>query len=311
MALTDASRAEPGTATGAVTVTAQGRMPSEVVDELMDVLADGPRVVQVDLSGMTPSGSAVAEAFAPVGGYLACWPGTVVAVYVPDAAVGADLLSAAFAHRLLIHTSWDAGASEAHRLLPRLQQCRLELSPLPTAPGTARTFVDQTMREWGLWRLTDAAAQVVSEFVTNAVVHAPAMLDLTLSRVDERVRVALREHEVSALRADAGDLPEYPLSGRGVQLVRAFVNGWGVIPAQDGGQTVWAVLDATGAPAPHEVVTSGAADVAHGRAAGRHRRDFAPEELSGDPAGVAASPYPGRHRCDAAAAPGRATPAPG
>jgi anti-sigma regulatory factor (Ser/Thr protein kinase) len=294
MALADTSRL-PGTATGVVKVVAQGRMPAEVVGELMDVLADEPRVVQVDLSGMTPSGSPVAEEFAPVGRYLASWHGTVVTVHVPDAAVGASLLSAAFAHRMLIHTSWEAGASEARRLLPPLQQSRLQLDPLPTAPGSARTFVDQQMQQWGLSQLIEPATQVVSEFVTNAVVHAPATLDLTLSRVDGRVRVALRDHEAGALGAEGRELPEYPLSGRGLQLVSAFVHGWGVIPARDGGQTVWAVLDAAGA-SPSE-----AADAAdpHGRATGRHRRDSALDQVPDDSEGGADTP-PGRHRSDAA-----------
>jgi hypothetical protein len=295
MAVTGSPRRTAGTATGVVTVAAEGRMVPDVVRELMDVLADEPRVVQVDLSGMAPSGAPVAEEFTQVGNYLACWPGTVVTVYAPDAAVGTSLLSAAFAHRLLIHTSWEAGASEARRLLPPLQQSRLRLEPLPTAPGAARAFVDQTVQEWGLSRLSDAAAQVVSELVTNAVVHAPATLDLALSRVDERVRVALRDH-VGAQGAAGGELPEYPLSGRGLQLVHAFVHGWGVIPAPDGGQTVWAVLDA------NRTAETDADYATPGRGAGRHRRVTATDEVSYGQAGPGHAGYAGRHRFDVAAA---------
>jgi hypothetical protein len=53
--------------------------------ELMDVLADEPRVVTCDLAGMTAEGSAMrAKGFSPVGEYLTQWPGTVVMVYAPD-----------------------------------------------------------------------------------------------------------------------------------------------------------------------------------------------------------------------------------
>jgi hypothetical protein len=241
--LTEASEST-GPPRGVATVTGKGRRAADVAAELMDVVADEPRVVECDLTGTVAAGPAIAEAFSPVGSYLAHWPGTVVMVHAPDPALRADLRSAAFADRMLIHASWDT-AAEGDHVLPHLQRYQRRLAPVSTAPREARASTAEVLVDWQLPHLVGAANQVVSEVVTHALDHSVSTLDLTLSRVDDRVRLAVRD-DGAAPPAGLDDVPRSPLSGHGLRLMQVFAEHWDVIPAHSGGQgkTVWAVLDA-------------------------------------------------------------------
>jgi anti-sigma regulatory factor (Ser/Thr protein kinase) len=225
-----------------VTVSGRHRLPSETVDELMDVLVDEPRVVVCDLTELAPVGG-VERVFLPVGHYLAHWTGTVVVVCAPDPAVRAEVADSACAASLLVHDSREAGLGEARALAPDVRRAGTHLPPLPTASREARVFATRTLLDWQMPQVIRPVSLVVSELVTNSVVHARTALDLTLSRVGTRVRVAVRDHGGGDPRARPPQDPAETLTGRGLQLVHAFTRGWGVVPASAGGKTVWAVLD--------------------------------------------------------------------
>jgi hypothetical protein len=227
-----------------VTVRGQHRRSADVVTELMDVLADEPRVVACDLGGMAAEGSAMlAEGFAPVGDYLARWPGTVVMVYAPDPKVRSRLHAAKSGARLLIHISRDAACTEPHKLLPRLRRQRLLLWPGPAAPDEARSFVSQTLLDWRLPHLVASTSEVAAEVTAGATTGSTTGLDLMLSRVDDRVRIAVRDHQPQPCAPQVRELPQSPLTGSGLRLVQKLARGWGVIPARGAGKTVWVVLD--------------------------------------------------------------------
>lgn len=112
---------------------------------------------------------------------------------------------------------------------------------VPEAARHARRFSRRVLRSWGVAdEAMDTALLVVSELVTNALIHTdgPVRLDLTL--VDHRLRIAV---------ADASPRsPVKPTSigweatgGRGILLVEAMSTGWGTVPAS-GGKQVWADL---------------------------------------------------------------------
>jgi len=117
-----------------VTVRGQHRRSADVVGELMDVLADQPRVVACDLAGMTAEGSAMlAKGFAPVSEYLRHWPGTVVKVYAPDAQLRSRL---------------SAAMSGEHQPQP----CAPSVGELPQCPlaGSGLRLVQTLARGWGV-----------------------------------------------------------------------------------------------------------------------------------------------------------------
>ncbi|MEV7322305.1 SpoIIE family protein phosphatase [Streptomyces sp. NPDC093970] len=112
---------------------------------------------------------------------------------------------------------------------------------VPEAARHARRFSKRTLRSWGITDdAMDAGLLVVSELVTNALIHTdgPVRLDLTL--VDHRLRIAV---------ADASPRsPVKPASigweatgGRGIVLVEAMSDAWGTVPVS-GGKQVWADL---------------------------------------------------------------------
>ncbi|MFH9984448.1 SpoIIE family protein phosphatase [Streptomyces luteogriseus] len=125
----------------------------------------------------------------------------------------------------------------------------MELRPLreswtvwrvPQAVGHARRFARRTLRSWGVAVDRDAALLVVSELVTNALVHTDDKVRMDLTLVSNRLRIAV---------ADASPRsPVRPASigweatgGRGILLVEALSATWGTLPVS-GGKQVWAEL---------------------------------------------------------------------
>ncbi|MGW0496231.1 SpoIIE family protein phosphatase [Streptomyces sp. NPDC003007] len=125
----------------------------------------------------------------------------------------------------------------------------MELRPLregwtvwrvPQAVGHARRFARRTLRSWGVTVDQDAALLVVSELVTNALVHTDGQVRMDLTLVNNRLRIAV---------ADASPRsPVRPTSigweatgGRGILLVEALTATWGTLPVS-GGKQVWAEL---------------------------------------------------------------------
>jgi anti-sigma regulatory factor (Ser/Thr protein kinase) len=122
----------------------------------------------------------------------------------------------------------------------------LELVPTLRAPRLARAFVADTLAAWAVDAEDGEAAQlVVSELVTNAVVHAPESQTITLelSMTNDALRVVVSDRnpdEPDRLHPDLG-LAE---SGRGVRLVEALSKRWGTKPDGPDGKTVWCELSA-------------------------------------------------------------------
>jgi hypothetical protein len=245
--LTDSSWLDRNPGTGVAVVVGRHRLASDVIAELMDDLAVADvRIVVCDLSEMAVTPRAMGQVFAPVTGYLAAWPGTLVVVCVPDLARHMEMVDAAIAGRLLVHRSPQAGLREARALTVPLEQTKTHLAPVPTAPADARDFVRHTLRDWQLLDLSWPASLVSSELVTNSLLYSASVLDLTLTHVPTRVRIAVHDHGGGAPAIPSGTAAEQAsrLGGRGLQLIEAVSREWGVFPTRPTGKTVWALLDA-------------------------------------------------------------------
>ena len=112
---------------------------------------------------------------------------------------------------------------------------------VPEAVRHARRFTRRTLRTWGVSPdLLDAALLVVSELVTNALVHTGGPVRLDLSLLNHRLRLAVADTSPRS--------PVQPTSigweatgGRGILLVAAVSAAWGTVPVS-GGKQVWADL---------------------------------------------------------------------
>ena len=104
----------------------------------------------------------------------------------------------------------------------------------------ARRFTVEVLQRWNCNELVDTATLLVSELVTNAVLHARSDSQLVLRRLDERLRVEITDDSASApmrrtYSAEAG-------TGRGMMLVEALSVRWG--SERDGdGKRVWFELE--------------------------------------------------------------------
>ncbi|MER6414385.1 SpoIIE family protein phosphatase [Streptomyces humidus] len=112
---------------------------------------------------------------------------------------------------------------------------------VPEASRHARRFTRRTLRAWGVTETAmDAALLVVSELVTNALVHTggPVRLDITL--IGSRLRVAVTD--ASARTPVKPTDPGWEATGgRGILLVEAMSDAWGTVPVS-GGKQVWSEL---------------------------------------------------------------------
>jgi hypothetical protein len=105
--------------------------------------------------------------------------------------------------------------------------------------GAARCFVADTLNSWGLEKLIDDGSVVVSELVTNAIIHADSDFAVSLSSHGDAVRLSVRDNSpiVPVVRTP---LP-VAISGRGLRMVAALARRWGT-DLEGEGKVVWAEL---------------------------------------------------------------------
>lgn len=129
--------------------------------------------------------------------------------------------------------------ADLSRRVHRSASMRLDgsLADIPAA----RRFLVRQCEEWGCEILLDEAELVVSELVTNAVVHASTPVEVRLALVGGmlRIEVADRGGGLPDVRAPSTE----DAHGRGLVLVNGLSNAWGVEPLAEG-KCVWAELSA-------------------------------------------------------------------
>lgn len=110
------------------------------------------------------------------------------------------------------------------------------LDPHPASVGRARRWLSQQLEEWGLEDLDYDASVVLSELVTNAVLHAKTQIDLKLSH-GQTLRLEVCDSSAT-LPAPRGPHPS-STTGRGLHLVAALTSAWG-FESSSNGKVVWA-----------------------------------------------------------------------
>ncbi|MFD9289174.1 SpoIIE family protein phosphatase [Streptomyces sp. NPDC060030] len=98
----------------------------------------------------------------------------------------------------------------------------------------ARRFVGERMSSWGLASMTDDLQLVVSEIVTNALVHAGGDVELHLRVTAAHVRLEVRDSESNPPIPTALSMSEEERTqaehGRGLFIVDALTEGWNSSP---------------------------------------------------------------------------------
>ncbi|MFI1337147.1 ATP-binding protein [Streptomyces sp. NPDC020845] len=110
-----------------------------------------------------------------------------------------------------------------------------EPGEVPALRRSMRTYLTR----WGLPDVIDAALICVSELVTNVIVHVGAGTPATMavSMNGTYLRIEIHDPDRSALPTLLGATTTSE-SGRGLALVMAVTDRWGVMPT-DAGKTTW------------------------------------------------------------------------
>ncbi len=127
--------------------------------------------------------------------------------------------------------------------------CRVvtqELEPEMGAVADARRAVTSALQRWELPTLAPDAELLVSELVTNALVHARTGTSLTLAVADGMLEVGVADRSPDSVPHartvdDAGEAAVEDWraeGGRGLQLVELVSDEWGVSVMPEGKQ-VW------------------------------------------------------------------------
>ena len=83
---------------------------------------------------------------------------------------------------------------------------------------------------------------VVSELVTNAVVHGVEPIVVTMVRAPERVRVEVTDGADRSSPHGSARVPADAENGRGLAVVTRLAVAWGWRATPGSGKTVWAEL---------------------------------------------------------------------
>ena len=117
----------------------------------------------------------------------------------------------------------------------------LKLVGEPISASTARAFVRDRLVEHGLAHLNDDVVLVVSELVTNAMLHTHTPFKVSLHGFEGTLLVEVEDGSPTGpVRVAAQALDN---AGRGLTIVELLSSDWGVDAHSDGGKSVWAEFD--------------------------------------------------------------------
>ncbi len=115
-------------------------------------------------------------------------------------------------------------------------EARLALPPSPASAAAARRFIQRTLDEWGCGDLRHDVTLLVSELVTNAILHARSELEVVLRRKGAALRVEVGDG--SSLPPVIRNYEDEAMTGRGLSLVERLTTAWGV-EERPNGKIVW------------------------------------------------------------------------
>jgi anti-sigma regulatory factor (Ser/Thr protein kinase) len=120
-----------------------------------------------------------------------------------------------------------------HVAIQRVEAAAME----PSAIGRARNLIAEHLRQWRC-ATPDDATLVVSELVTNAIVHAGGAVRITVTRDGDNVRIDVHDNGSGFPHLRTADTSP---GGRGLHIVDQLSKQWGSQPTATG-KLVWAVV---------------------------------------------------------------------
>ena len=256
-----------------IEVTAPFAEVAQEVDHAVgQALAECPRGVVLDLTvPLTQTTPLHLDMLAATGRHPWAWPAIPVAVSIGDPNTAILLQHRPYGRHLTLCSSMLQGWAQIMTCEPSAA-VHLQLVPNACATRVVQQFVAQTCLDWRLPSRRETASVIAGELTTIALQRTNAGVDVVLSHVGERLRIAVRERG-----------PTQPSKQRLTQdhprdqhpcAIRTLADLTGTLPTNDGGQMVWAVLgpDLTGRPR-HAGATGSARSLRWCRSPGAAPRD--------------------------------------
>lgn len=208
-----------------------GSTASGLRDGLTKLLADGVPVA-LDVSGLVldwlPGPEVIVTAVTAAGG----WPVARLVLFGASPAAADRLRSCRVTQSVPLAATLDEATTLADVRPPRLVR-GVDLPAQHDAVARSREFLRDTCERWGLPERDDLT-RIVTELVTNAVVHAGAGLRLRFVLDRTGIRVSVHDRRPGAV-----------VPGRGLAVVARLSRTWGVLHYADG-KSVWAHLPVGG-----------------------------------------------------------------
>ncbi|WP_328292566.1 SpoIIE family protein phosphatase [Kineococcus sp. NBC_00420] len=124
---------------------------------------------------------------------------------------------------------------------PGTRETSLVLPADGRAVRTARDYLRSTLQAWDLVDRADEAELVVSELVTNALLHTGSPATLTLRHDLAESLLCVGVEDTSTQHPQPRETTDDATGGRGMLIVQMVAERWWVAPRGDG-KTVWADL---------------------------------------------------------------------
>jgi DNA-binding NarL/FixJ family response regulator len=106
-----------------------------------------------------------------------------------------------------------------------------------SSPRQARRFLDEVLERWQCQPAIDTLQVLISEVVTNAVLHAHSQPEVSVLMLGSSIRVEVSDD--SEQMPVISERDELAVRGRGMGMLAAEASGWGVSLRPGGGKTVW------------------------------------------------------------------------
>jgi anti-sigma regulatory factor (Ser/Thr protein kinase) len=124
----------------------------------------------------------------------------------------------------------------------------------PVSAGRARKFLESALDTAGRSEVAEVAVLLVSELVSNAILHAGTVLEVVVRVLPDRLGVEV--HDQGGGQAVRRRYSAMSGTGRGLMLVEELARDWGTVVTESG-KFVWFELDLAGLPVAGDTAKAG------------------------------------------------------
>jgi DNA-binding NarL/FixJ family response regulator len=117
-----------------------------------------------------------------------------------------------------------------------IESTRTELPNDLLSPRRARRFADEALQRWDCGELVDTVSLLLSELVSNAVMHAESPSEVVVRLHEDRLRIEVADRNATIPHRRPPD--DRSPSGRGIALVEKLADAWG-LELEAGGKRIW------------------------------------------------------------------------